>query len=83
MRTEVEIVAEYQKVCEAIEDELSKSTSRRPLPEREHIYMELEIVKRTLEWTEPQLIKTTTDRVTELAGCRHYVFGPTHSVLFP
>lgn len=50
------------------------------------MYGRLAIVKMTLEWVHPLLIKTKAkgpDRLNELMGYRHFANGPTHAVLYP
>jgi hypothetical protein len=79
---------EYKKVCEAMRDLVKKGGrhNRAPLPDDLELYGRLEAVKKTLEWVQPRLIKTTAkgnDRLNELNGHRHYVMGPTHALLYP
>ena len=79
---------EYKTVCQAMKDLLKKGGRRNhtPLPEDSDVYCRLAVVRKTLEWVHPLLIKTTArgpDRIAELLGHRHYANGPTHAVLYP
>lgn len=85
MRRPQQVRKEYKTVCQAMRD-LMKKGGRTPLPQDEGLYCRLAAVKKTLEWVYPRLIKTTAkghDRLSELAGYRHYVMGPTHAELYP
>jgi hypothetical protein len=65
---------------------LKKGGNRTPLPQDVDVYCRLAVVKNTLEWVHPLLIKTTAkgpDSYNELMGHRHWAFGPTHAVLYP
>jgi hypothetical protein len=76
---------EYKKVCAAMDD-LAKKGGHSPLPKDSDLYCRLAVVKKTLEWVHPVLIRTTAkgpDRYNELMGHRHWAFGPTHAVLYP
>ena len=56
------------------------------MPEDNELYMRLATVKDTLEWAYPRLIKTTAkghERLSELMGYKHYVMGPTFTLLHP
>jgi hypothetical protein len=80
------IRAEYKTVCQAMEALLKKGGNRTPLPQDVDVYCRLAVVKNTLEWVHPLLIKTTAkgpDSYNELMGHRHWAFGPTHAVLYP
>jgi len=75
---------EYKKVCQAMADLDRKGGGHTPLPEDSDVYCWLAVVKKTLEWVHPILIKTAAkraDRWDELMGHRHFVIGPTHAVL--
>jgi hypothetical protein len=85
MRSVQQVRNEYKAVCQAMHD-LRKKGGKAPLPQDEELYCRLAAIRNTLEWVYPRLIKTTAkgnDRFTELAGYRHYVFGPTHAELYP
>jgi hypothetical protein len=65
---------------------LEKAGCKTPLPEDSDVYRRLGVVKKTLEWVHPLLIKTTAkggDRIGELLCHKHYAYGPTHAVLNP
>ena len=67
-------------------DSNKKGGGHTPLPEDSDLYCRLAVVKKTLEWVHPVLIKTTAkgaNRFNELMGHRHYACGPTHAVLYP
>lgn len=86
MRSPKLIRAEHRKVCHAMKDLIKKGGGHTPLPQDDDLYGRLAVVKRTLEWVHPLLIKTTAkgpDRLNELMGHKHYVSGPTHAVLYP
>ena len=86
MRSPRLIRAEHKKVCQAMIDLIKKGGGHTPLPKDDDLYGRLVVVKRTLEWVHPLLIKTTAkgpDRFNELMGHKHYVSGPTHAVLYP
>jgi len=79
---------EYKAVCRAMNELLKKGGSHNPapLPQDNDLYCRLAVVKKTLEWVHPLLIKTAAkgiDRRNELMGHRHYANGPTHAVLYP
>lgn len=76
---------EYRKVCHEM-DLLRQKGRGTPLPDDSDVYCRLAVVKKTLEWVHPLLIKTAakgSDRFNELLGHRHYALGPTHAVLHP
>jgi hypothetical protein len=69
-----------------MKDLLKKGDGHWPLPKDSDLYCSLAVVKETLEWVHPLLIKTTAkgpDRLNELLGYSHFVLGPTHAVLYP
>ncbi len=85
MRSAVAIRKEHKAVREKM-DELMLAGDGQPLPQFEQLYFRLYSIKQTLEWVYPALIKTQskgTDRLEELSGYRHYVFGPRHATLYP
>jgi hypothetical protein len=84
MASATRIRNEYKTVCQAMADLKRKGDGHSPLPEDSDTYCRLAVVKNTLEWVHPILIKTSkTDRWNELMGQRHFVMGPTHAVLYP
>jgi hypothetical protein len=86
MRAPSSIREEYKQVCKAMGDLDKKGGGYSPLPEDSDLYCRLAVVKNTLEWVHPVLVKTTTkgqDRYNELMGHRYLAFGPTHAVLYP
>jgi hypothetical protein len=88
MRSPRSVRKEHKKVCQAMKDMVKKGgrCNRTPLPKDEYMYGRLAIVKMTLEWVHPLLIKTKAkgpDRLNELMGYRHFANGPTHAVLYP
>lgn len=86
MRSPRFVRAEHKAVCQAMRELLNKGDGHSPLPKDTDLYCSLAIVKKTLEWVHPLLIKTTAkgpDRLNELMGHRHYACGATHAVLYP
>jgi hypothetical protein len=88
MASATRINQEYKTVCAAMAQLCEKGgrSDRTPLPGDEDLYCRLAVVKETLEWVHPKLIKTTAKgaaRFNELMGYRHYAMGPTHAVLYP
>jgi len=77
---------EYQNVCREMDNLLKKAGCQTPLSEDSDVYCRLAVVKKTLEWVHPLLIKTTAkgpDRIGELLCHKHYAYGPTNAVLYP
>jgi hypothetical protein len=78
---------EHEAASEAMRQLTKKGKGgRNPLPEDNELYMRLATVKDTLEWAYPRLIKTTAkghERLSELMGYKHYVMGPTFTLLHP
>ena len=86
MRSPMAVRTEYKTVCRAMSELLKKGDGYSPLPKDSDLYCNLAVVKKTLEWVHPLLIKTTAkgpDRFIELMGYKHYAFGPTMAVLHP
>lgn len=57
-----------------------------PLPEDKNRYLDLSIVKETLEWAHPKLIKTITkpkdpNHLSEIMGHKFYALGPVDAIL--
>jgi len=84
MRNPLQIRKEYKAVCKKMAELYEEGDG---IPSQEALYMRLYSIRMTLEWVHPALIKTTTkkhaERLTELAGYKHYVFGPLFATLFP
>jgi hypothetical protein len=77
---------EYKKVCQAMDALDKKGGGHSPLPEDSDLYCRLSVLKNTLEWVHPILIKTKAtgpDRFNELMGHRYMAFGPTFAVMYP
>jgi hypothetical protein len=86
MRSPMLVRKEYKNVCREMDNLLKKAGCQTPLPEDSDVYCRLAVVKKTLEWVHPLLIKTTAkgpDRIGELLCRKHYAYGPTNAVLYP
>jgi hypothetical protein len=86
MRSPMSVRQEYRKACEAMVRIITKGGGHMPTAEDTETYGRLAVVKNTLEWVHPVLIKTAakgSDRLNSLTGYKHYGNGPTHAVLYP
>jgi hypothetical protein len=86
MRTPRLVRKEYKSVCAAMRALDKKGGGHSPLPKDSDLYCRLAVVKNTLEWVHPLLIKTDAkgpDRLNELLGYKHFAMGPTLAVLHP
>jgi len=86
MKSPTVIRKEYKSVCQAMRDLDKKGGAHSPSPKDSDLYCRLAVVKNTLEWVHPLLIKTEAkgpDRLNELLGNKHIARGPTLAVLHP
>jgi hypothetical protein len=86
MRSPKSVWQEHKKVCEAMAKIIQKGGGHLPLAEDTEVYGRLAIVRYTLEWVHPLLLKTKAkgnERLQALYGYNHVANGPTHVVLFP
>lgn len=86
---------EHKAACEALNalmQEGIEAGCNGPLPEKVGLYLRLSAVKNTLEWCEPNLVKTgkhgpnptaTCSRFEELMGYRHIALGPVMAEMYP
>jgi hypothetical protein len=77
---------EYKYVCKTMHNLDKKGGGHSPLPSDSDLYCRLEVVKNTLEWVHPLLIRTECKgpgRLNELLGYKHFAMGPTRAVMHP
>ncbi len=90
MRSIQEVRSEHAKARAKMNELMEKGRGAGvdgPLPGPDHdIYMELDVVRMTLEWLDPDLIETSGEPATrpaQLASHTHYALGPVFAVLHP